>query len=463
MREIDETMRISALRRSFLQRTRTPSQVLEQLLARIEARDGDVRAVVGIDADRARAAARASDRRYADGAPLSPLDGVPIGVKANIAIANRPWTAAMTAYRARIARADAFSVALLRAAGALPFAHLNMHEAALGATTDGPLYGKCFLPGHQGLTPGGSSGGSAAAVAAGFVPLALGTDTMGSVRIPSAYCGIVGFKPSYARISTGGVVPLSWTLDHLGLHANSVADVREGFALLDVTDPEDAYAEDYSRTAKARANRAPRVGRVRTGDVAIAPSILAAFDAAMDCWAGRGAEISELTLDSYGFGKLRRQGLLVCEVEGAVVHAEALAEGPSGFSPGLKAMLDYGARQSSVRYAAALNALAEVRVLARRAFATCDVLALPTAPQTAFAHNVAVPDNQADLTAFANFAGLPAITLPIGKDEAGLSIGVQLVAKRGADHALLAIAHKFEAALKESAGGASRGRRGSLL
>src|SRR5690606_37664441 len=153
------------------------------------------------------------------GMPLSPLDGVPVAVKDNVAISGLARPGAIVAYETQIAPADATVVSKLRAAGAVVTGMLNMDEGAFGTTTESPLYGRCRNPLRLDHSPGGSSGGSAAAVAAGLCVASLGTDTLGSVRIPASYCGIVGFKPSHGAIDAGGVLALPPTLDHVGVLA----------------------------------------------------------------------------------------------------------------------------------------------------------------------------------------------------------------------------------------------------
>ena len=183
-------------------------------LAAIAAAHSRLRAYLHVDAAGACQAAAQSDARRAAGRLRSPLDGLSLAVKDNIDVAGLPTTAGMATRRGRTAERDAFVVQQLRGAGMVLLSKLNMHEAAIGATNDNPFSGRCDNPLRAGQTPGGSSGGSAAAAAAGLCALALGTDTMGSVRIPAAYCGGVGFKPSWGRVSTRGTVACcpAWTL-----------------------------------------------------------------------------------------------------------------------------------------------------------------------------------------------------------------------------------------------------------
>lgn len=424
----------AALSRAFQSGRFTPVDALEASLARIAALNPTLNAVVAMDETGARIAAEAAARRWRNGEPLSRIDGAPLGAKANLAIRGLPWTAAIKALRNRIASTDAAAVDVLRSAGSIVFASLNMHEGALGATTTSPLYGRCINPLREGHTPGGSSGGSAAAVAAGLLAGALGTDTMGSVRIPAAYTGTCGFKPSFGRISRSGLTLLSPSLDHVGVHAASVEDLVLLFETLD---------GEASR-ADRPAPDSLRVGVLDVADVSLAPEIADAFDRALERMTRLGWRLTPVRFDGYDFSAMRRKGLLVIEAEGAAQFAPLRAEQPAGFSPGFAAMLDYGARQPAQKLAKAREALALTRQITHAAFERCDVLVCPTAPQTAFPHDDPAPDDQADLTALANFAGLPAVSIPIDGAPEGLPASLQILAPAGSDLFALAAALAFE-------------------
>lgn len=170
-------------------------------------------------------AAAESLERWVQGRPIGPLDGAPIALKENIDVAGLPCTAGTEAFRQRIPDRDAAAYRRLRGAGAVLLGKLNMHEGAFGGSTDKKAYGRCINPLKVGFTAGGSSGGSGAAVAAGLCVAALGTDTMGSIRVPASYCGIFGFKPTNGAISTEGVIPLSFTLDTVGPMARCAIDI----------------------------------------------------------------------------------------------------------------------------------------------------------------------------------------------------------------------------------------------
>ncbi len=430
---------VVGLRTMFAARTVTPVEATETYLSRISRLNPALGAVTDVDAAGARAGAGASAARWTKGLPLSAIDGVPILVKANIGVAGLRWTAGIGAYRDRMAQVDAEVVARLRRAGAVILGCVNMHEGALGATTDNPWFGRTQNPHHEGFTPGGSSGGSGAAAAAGLCAAALGTDTMGSVRIPSAYCGIFGHKPRYGAASDAGATGLSWTLDHIGPHARSAADCAA--ILREIAgSTEDAAAEGVVGTLAF------------DGQVEVAPEVATAFAETLARARARGLSVETVHLTDYDFGRMRRLGLLVSEAEGFVVHQARLAGQPDGFSDTFRGMLEWGGRQPAHKLANAYREIALAGAAVRAAFAPYAAVLMPTAPQTAFAFGDA-PANQADFTAIANFTGLPATAFPVGTTSEGLPLSCQVVA--GDEATALALAQRL--AVRVGAPAAYRG------
>ncbi|MEP3890249.1 MAG: amidase [Hellea sp.] len=343
-------------------------------------------------------------------------EGESVGIKANIAVKGYVCHGGIKAYAKDIAGEDALVITRLRAAGYNIAAILNMEEGALGAQTDNPWFGKTYNPLKAGYTPGGSSGGSAAAVAAGQVDIALGTDTMGSVRIPSAYCGLWGFKPSHNVDMLKGVMPLSPSLDTVGVHGKSLNDVIRAAEVI--------TARDFSGGTPGNITLLDWDGEVEcTSDV----------HAAFETFVAKLGNRPTTNLAPYKFGASRRAGLILSEVEGYAVHAERLAETPEHFSKFFRAMLEYGRDLPLEKIE---RAYAHIKTL--RAAEFPDFVLMPTAPQTAFKFGDPVPVNQADFTAFANLADRPAIQFPIGYDNQGLPIGAQLVGPRGGEADLVA-------------------------
>ncbi|MEM1300093.1 MAG: amidase family protein [Pseudomonadota bacterium] len=403
-------------------------------LERIAIEDGALRSFIRIDESEALAAATASDARHRAGNALGPLDGVPVAVKDNLACSGKPWTAGIDGRRDVIAETDATAVARLRAAGAVVLGSANMEEAALGAITDNPTFGRCMNPLGEGLTPGGSSGGSAAALAGGFADLALGTDTMGSVRVPAAYCGIAGIKPTFGAVDREGLALLSPSLDTIGPMAR---DVRLLWPALKVLGTQEALAMWTEPSTKVD------LSGVRFGipkqlqSVDCEPANKAALDLAHRAINTLGGTVREVDLARWDPHEARRAGLLMIEAEGATELAD-LMDRPGVISDHLRSLLVYGRDASKAKLNAARIEIERAADAAHRALEIVDALLLPTTPQRAFAHGVPAPSNQADLTALANFAGCPAVALPVVLPGEALPASIQLVGPKWSDPTLLA-------------------------
>ena len=413
-------------------------ELTEQCLDRIAERDPDLRAFIQVMPDAARAAAAASDQRRKQNRVLGGLDGVTVAIKDNVDIAGLSTSGGIGHYANRIAASDAAIVRRLKAAGAVLIGKANLHEAALGATTDNPWFGRCVNPLRAGYTPGGSSGGSAAAVAASMCLLAIGTDTMGSVRIPASYCGIAGFIPTRDTLPLDGIMPLSPALDRAGLLAQSAAVLAGAWHALSATAAPDVPLAGGWKVALARDFPGEQ-----------SPALATMMRSVAHCVRTDGMQCVERTMAALDFPQLRRDAFVLCEIEGAAVHGMALAADPEGFSPRLRAMLDYGARQTPERGAQLRARLYDAAAALASLLDDVDALLLPTTPQAAFLHGAAVPETQADFTVLANIAGWPAISVPWGADAAGMPLGLQLVGKAGSDARLLALAAKMES-LRES-------------
>jgi aspartyl-tRNA(Asn)/glutamyl-tRNA(Gln) amidotransferase subunit A len=382
---------------------------------------------------------------HLDAAPQGgegPLAGIAVAVKDNIAVAGMPWTAGLAAYRRRIAEADAPCIAALRAAGAVILGKTAMDEGALGATGDAPGFPLCRNPLDPRLSPGGSSGGSAAAVAAGFVRMAVGTDTMGSVRIPAAYCGVVGLKPTAGLIGRSGVEPLSDTLDSVGAIAATAEEAGRLLEALVAPDAEDAAWRPAPAGWRATGMALPpglRIGIARpTSPVAVEPAIAEGLSRAVARLRAGGLSVADAPMPRWDPGATRRAGLLLAEAEAAASH-EALLDDPDAASAVYRAALAYGRDAGAIRIVRALGRLARARAAALAALDGCDALLMPTAPQRAFPHGTAAPTDQADFTALANAAGLPAIAVPVSLEE-GLPASVQLVGRPWSEALLVALA-----------------------
>ena len=428
------------------------SDLADAYLARIAALDPALTCYLATRVEEARAEAQDSDARRARGERRGPLDGIPIALKDNIDVAGVPTTNGMGPRAETTPARDAEVTRRLRAAGAVILGKLNMHEGALGGTTDNPHHGRTQNPWRLGFTPGGSSGGTGAAVAARLCAAGLGTDTMGSVRLPAAYCGVAGLKPTAGVVSARGVVPLSWRLDTVGPLARCAADLGLMLAAMAGFDPEhpgsvEAPGGPIGAIPGGEALAGVTFGIIKSLDrVEMDLDVRREFDRSIEIVEGLGGSIQRIELPGHDPAVARRAGLLVCEAEGAVIHERDLAAWPSAFSPGFRRMLEYGRDVSGARLVKAERAIEIAGFQLRRALRQVDLIASPTAPQPAFAFDAPVPAGQADLTAIANFAGCPAVSVPCGLGRTGLPIGLQLIGPPFGERALLAAASAFETA-----------------
>jgi Asp-tRNA(Asn)/Glu-tRNA(Gln) amidotransferase A subunit family amidase len=313
---------------------------------------------------------------------------------------------------------------------------------ALGASNHNPDYGNCFNPVGTGLTPGGSSGGSGAAVAAGLCGIALGSDTMGSVRIPAAYCGVVGLKPSHETLGLDGVDPLCRWLDHAGLLARSVEDIT---AALRITAPHLQPAP-----LPVPVPRRWRVGVVQDlSALGASEAVCVAFEEAIAQLQQRlPMDVVPLHLAASDMGASRRAGLLLCEAELHHRLAPLVRDRPDVLPADLLGMMRYIERKSALDLGQALVQVARTGAQLDTLMQGLDAVLLPTAPQVAFAMDMPAPPNQADFTAMANMNGAPAISLPLPVPSCALPVGLQAVGHRGHDLTLLQLAALLEHALQ---------------
>ena len=356
-----------------------------------------------------------------------PLAGVRVGVKANIAVQGLSWTGGLAHLCNNQADVDAEVVARLRNGGAAILGTLNMHEAALGATTNNPFYGCTINPHRAGFTPGGSSGGSGAAVAAGLCDVALGTDTLGSIRIPAAYCGTYGLKPTLGAVPVGGLLFLEPAFDVIGPLAMDLALLERAWGVM---------APDASADKRPFA-RMLVLGQL--GGVTCEPAVLAAYARALAAVALPTVPLSiPAALPAVRLAALVRCVRYLQDTFGARTQE---------FSGELQGLIAAIASKGD-----ADDVLLDVASLLVAALGEDGVLIMPTTPQVAFAHGTRPPANQADFTTLASIAGLPALAVPAGTDGDGLPVSVQLVGPAGSERRLIALASQIEPQL----GGAIR-------
>lgn len=445
---------LSLLRRGEL----SVSDLVEAHLARIADPTAPAHTHITVDADGARAAARELDALPLD--RRGPLHGIPWGCKDLFHTAGLPTTAGSRVLADQISDSDAHCVARLRSAGAVLLGKHNLHEFAYGATGENAFTGTVPNPHDHSRLAGGSSSGSAAAVACGQAMFALGTDTGGSVRAPAALCGVVGFKPTRGRISTRGVIPYSWTLDHVGLFTRCVADAALLLRELAGFDPEDP-ASSGQPVADCPALlegdlRGLRVGVPRDFFFEAADGeILAATDTAMEALRSAGAELIEVQTPDLQHS--RDVSLTVQMPEALSYHSRFLPEKREAYGEDFSAGLAVGQFMLAESYVRALRMISRYRQQMVALFRQVDLLITPSVPCVAPKIGEAmlelggepVPAGNAITrnTSFFNMSGNPAISLPAGLHSSGLPMGVQLVADNFDEPGLLAAAAQLESLL----------------
>jgi len=381
------------------------------------------------------------------------LCGIPLAVKDLYDTKGILTTAGSRFFADNIPDEDAFVVQKIKKAGAQIIGKTNTHEIALGVTNNNPHYGACKNPWDVTRTPGGSSGGSAVAVATGMAMAALGTDTGGSIRIPASLCGVVGLKPTYGRVSLRGILPLSWNLDHAGPITRRVEDaalmlqVMGGYDELDPnsvkTLPGD-YSSHLKDTMKERRIALAVGDFIEEADV----EVLEAVRQAAKILAGRGALITEINVDFLKEGTLANA--LMTQADGAAFHRERLKEHPDWFGADVRQRLETGAAFTSTDYAIARRAQSEVRRKCDLLLNAYDALILPTTPIPApILEGENAVERARQLTRFTapfNLTGLPALSVPCGLTSNGLPIGLQIVSRAWNETGVLRTGFAFQEA-----------------
>lgn len=383
-----------------------------------------------------------------------PLFGVTVAVKDLYETKGIRTTAGSKFFADYIPEQDAYVVQKLKRAGAHIIGKTNTHEIALGVTNNNPHFGACRNPWDTRRTPGGSSGGSAVAVATGMALAALGTDTGGSIRIPASLCGVVGLKPTYGRVSLRGILPLSWNLDHPGPLTRKVEDaalmlqVMGGYDELDPASVK-TLPGDYSSHLKDPMTDRKVIFAV--GDFieeASDPEVLEAVRAAAKVLEEQGALIVEMNMDFLREAALAN-GLMV-QADGAAFHRERLKEHPDWFGADVRQRLETGAAFTSTEYALARRTQAEIKRRLALLFEEYDVLLLPTTP---IAAPVLEGENAIEraklLTRFTapfNLTGLPALSVPCGFTSEGLPIGLQVVSRAWSEAGVLRTGYAYQQA-----------------
>ncbi len=455
----------------------SPTEATLAYLGRIEKLDGEVGAYLTVTRDGALAAARAAEERYRAGRPRGPLDGVPVAIKDVFCTRGVPTTCGSRILEGFVPPYDATPVARLAAAGAVMLGKTNMDEFAMGSSTEHSAFKVTRNPWDLARVPGGSSGGSAAAVAGELAAAALGTDTGGSVRQPAAFCGVVGLKPTYGRVSRYGLIAFASSLDHVGPLTRDVRDAALVLGALAGVDPRDATSvdepvPDYAAGLDGGV-RGLTLGVPREYFAAgLDPEVEAAVRAAIEQLRTLGARIEEVSLPTTDYGLAVYYIVAPAEASSNLARYDGVKYGlrapggkdlidmesrtrAAGFGPEVKRRIMLGTHALSAGYYDAYYGRAQkVRTLVKRdfeqAFARVDLLVAPTTPSVAFKHGekedpLAMYLNDV-FTVGGNLAGLPAVSVRCGFSAAGLPIGLQVIGRPFDEARVLRTAHAYEQA-----------------
>jgi len=457
---------------------RPAADVVDEHLAAIGAREGEIHAFNLVLAEEARHAAVAIDRRVAAGEDPGPLAGVPVALKDNICTEGIPTTCSSRILEGWRPPYDATVVERLADAGAIVIGKTNLDEFAMGSSTENSAFGPTRNPHDTSRVPGGSSGGSAAAVAAGFAGLGLGSDTGGSIRQPAALCGVVGMKPTYGRVSRYGLVAFASSLDQIGPLSRTVADAAALYQAIAGHDPRDATSIPEP-VPNVSAGLAEGVAGMRVGVVTelceaegIQPDVMARVRQAIDALEGAGAKVEDVSVPAVVYGLTAYYLINPAEASSNLARYDGVRYGlrvdaptagemydrtrTAGFGAEVERRIMLGTYALSAGYYDAFYGKAQrVRTLIIRdldaAYERFDVLIGPTAPSTAFPLGAKTAD---PLTMYlndvctipSNLSGHPAISIPFGTGDDGLPVGVQVMAPALGEVAMFRAAAAVEAA-----------------
>ena len=442
-----------------MRRQVSPVELTNAYLARIERHNPLLNAYVTVTGDAAREEARAAEQEIAGGTYRGPLHGIPIALKDLYATKGVRTAAGSKILRDRVPDEDAAVTTLLRTAGAISLGKTNTHEFAYGVTTNNPHFGATRNPWNSECIPGGSSGGSGAAVAAGMAGMAMGSDTGGSIRIPAALCGTVGLKATHGRVSTAGVIPLSWTLDHAGPLTRTVEDAALVLNVIAGYDPNDAMTvpmpvDDYTRDLAAGV-RGLRLGVPREGFfAAIDPEVARAVEDAIGVYRALGATVEDV--DGTALWDARQAASDIMLADARRFHDDWLRDRLEDYGADVRERLMRRTDMSADELLLAMRVRDAVTVETTQLLTRYDGLILPTTriPAPPIAGQTIIIDGQeifapniltSNTNPF-NVTGMPALSVPCGFTGAGLPIGLQIVTRRWDEMMVLRIGAAYERA-----------------
>jgi aspartyl-tRNA(Asn)/glutamyl-tRNA(Gln) amidotransferase subunit A len=451
-------LNLTELSRLIASRELSSSDAVSAALTRLERLEDKLNAFITVLREQARADAKKADEEIAHGHYRGPLHGVPVTIKDMFETAGVRTTGGSKILAEWVPETDAALVERLRAAGAIIIGKTNLDEFGHGGTSTLSHFGPVRNPWDIDRIAGGSSGGSAAAVAAGIGPLSYGTETGSSVRRPGSYCGIVGFKPTFGIISRHGSFRGAWTQDHVGLFARSVKDIALGLDAVAGFDARDPASVDQESPAYAGSLDADvtglRVGVLQRFLNGVDPAVRAAFDTALKVLAGLGSEIVDLDIPEMSYAAMT--SMMTSSAESAGINRRWFREHYHDFVPHVSRGLAVGMTITASEYLTVQRARHRIREALRASFEKLDIIASPTTGRVAPLLSEGLKgngddarhasDNQSNLLRYPSMLGLPGCSLPCGINPEGLPIGLQLVGGWFADQTVLNAAVAYQSA-----------------
>jgi len=447
------------LARQIESRLVSSTEVVEAALARLDRLEGQLNAFITVAHEQAREAARQADEELARGVYRGPLHGVPVSVKDLFFTAGLRTTGGSGILADWVPDEDSALVERLKAAGAVILGKTNLDEFGHGGTSTVSHFGPVHNPWNLERIAGGSSGGSTAAVAAGIGPLSYGTETGSSVRRPSAYCGVSGFKPTFGLVSRYGSFRGAWSMDHVGVFARSVEDAAMGLDAVAGYDPRDPASVRQSEPSYTRRLdlhvRGVRIGVLRRFlDEGVDPSVLSAFEVALRTLSAAGAEVVDVDIPELKYAAMT--SMLTSAAESGANNVRWLRERPDDYQLEIKRRLAGGLGITASEYLTVQRARYRIREALRAAFETVDLLANPTTSRVAPLISLGPRGNgdqtyrlgytHSSLLRFPSLLGLPGCSIPCGANAEGLPIGMQLVGRWFADQRVLNVAFAHQQA-----------------
>jgi aspartyl-tRNA(Asn)/glutamyl-tRNA(Gln) amidotransferase subunit A len=449
-------LNLTELSKLLATRELSSSEAVNAALNRLELLESKLNAFITVTGEQAIAEAKKADDEIARGGSRGPLHGVPVTIKDLFATARVRTTAGSKILADWIPETDSAVVERLRAAGAIIIGKTNLDEFGHGGTSTLSHFGPVHNPWNIEHIAGGSSGGSAAAVAAGIGPLSYGTETGSSVRRPASYCGIVGFKPTFGIISRTGSFRGAWSQDHVGLFARSVKDITLGLdpvAGFDARDPASVHQDSAAYTARLDANvKQLRIGILRRFLEGVNHEVKQAFDTGLEVFAGAGCEIVELDVPEVSYAAMT--SMMTSSAESAGINRRWFRERHQDFVPHVSRGIAVGMTITASEYLTVQRARQRIREALRTAYEQVAIIASPTTARAAplIADGVKgngddtrhASYNHSNLLRFPSMLGLPGCSLPCGINTEGLPIGMQLIGSWFADQIVLNAALAFQ-------------------